>query len=271
MTDTQDNQGEPKGRTGDTPLDSISIAAFDVDARIFRTMRDYFLSPVAVATAAIEHDYSRYLSPIRVYIALFSFQFVAAAIFGTPATATIETMTAGVDIDFDVWLASSRMSFDTPLTLERVESELKAVQSLTLWPLAALSSLPYLLALKLYRPSIPLWGHLQLYLAVSNVSFIVMIALIPMHTLGGSGMMISMAIGAVIFFVYAGILLAHFYGRSVTALVLRLAGLVAVFPITMLITIIGTLLTVDWVLGNSFGLDLMTLSASGPSAEQSSP
>ena len=271
MTDTQDNQGEPKGRTGDTPLDSISIAAFDVDARIFRTMRDYFLNPVAVATAAIEHDYSRYLSPIRVYIALFSFQFVAAAIIGTPATATIESMTAGVDIDFDVWLASSRMSFDTPLTLERVESELKAVQSLTLWPLAALSSLPYLLALKLYRPSIPLWGHLQLYLAVSNVSFIVMIALIPMHTLGGSGMMISMAIGAVIFFVYAGILLAHFYGRSVTALVLRLAGLVAVFPITMLITIIGTLLTVDWVLGNSFGLDLMTLSASGPSAEQSSP
>lgn len=271
VTETRDNQDGPGKRDGDTPLDSLSIAVFDVDARIFRTMRDYFLKPVTVATAAIERDYSRYLSPVRVFIALFSFQFVAAALFGTPVTATIESMTAtDPDIDVAAWLATTRMEFDTPLTLERVESELRAVQSLTLWPLTVLSSLPYLIALKLFRPSIPTWGHVQIYLAVTNVSFIVMIALIPLHTLGGFGMAAGMGIALAVFYVYAGILLARLYGKSVTALVLRLAGLVALLPVTMLITMIGTIITVDWVLEHSFGLHFLTLMAPEAFAELSS-
>jgi hypothetical protein len=268
VTETQGNQEGPGKREGDTPLDSLSIAVFDVDARIFRTMRDYFLKPVTVATAGIERDYTRYLSPIRVFIALFSFQFVAAALFGTPVTATIESMTAtDPDIDVAAWLATTRMDFDTPLTLERVESELRAVQSLTLWPLTVLSSLPYLIALKLFRPSFPIWGHVQIYLTVTNVSFIVMIALIPLHTMGGAGMGIALTV----FYVYAGILLARLYGKSVTALILRLAGLVALLPITMLITMIGTYITIDWVLGNSFGLDLLALMSPEALAEISSP
>ena len=278
VTETQGNQegpGNQEGsgkREGDTPLDSLSIAVFDVDARIFRTMRDYFLKPVTVATAGIERDYSRYLSPVRVFIALFSFQFVAAALFGTPVTATIESMTAtDPDIDVAAWLATTRMDFDTPLTLERVESELRAVQSLTLWPLTVLSSLPYLIALKLFRPSFPIWGHVQIYLTVTNVSFIVMIALIPLHTMGGAGMAIGMGIALTVFYVYAGILLARLYGKSVTALILRLAGLVALLPITMLITMIGTYITIDWVLGNSFGLDLLALMSPEALAEISSP
>ena len=270
----QDGPGKRDGpgeREGDTPLDSLSIAVFDVDARIFRTMRDYFLKPVTVATAGIERDYTRYLSPIRVFIALFSFQFVAAALFGTPVTATIESMTATEpEIDIAAWLTTTRMDFDTPLTLERVESELRAVQSLTLWPLTVLSSLPYLIALKLFRPSIPTWGHVQIYLVVTNVSFIVMIALIPLHTLGGAGMMTGMGIALAVFYVYAGILLARLYGKSVIALALRLTGLVALLPITLLITIIGTYITIDWVLENSFGLHLLALLSPEAFAELSS-
>ncbi|WP_297733727.1 DUF3667 domain-containing protein [uncultured Maricaulis sp.] len=272
MTDNQDKRDGAAKQDGDTPLDSLSIAVFDVDARIFRTMRDYFLKPVTVATAGISRDYSLYLSPIRVFIALFSFQFVAAALFGTPVTATIESMTAAdPDVDIDAWLTTARVQFEAPLTLQRVEDELKAVQSLTLWPLTVLSSMPYLIALKLYRPSIPLWGHLQIYLAVTNASFIVMIAFIPLHTFGGAGMAIGMTIALVIFFVYAGILLAHLYGGSASALALRLVGLIALLPITMLITMVGTFFTIDWVLENSFGLHLMALMAPEAFAELSSP
>ncbi len=271
MTDAKDKPDDRTEQAGDTPLDSLSIAVFDVDARIFRTMRDYFLKPVTVATAGIERDYTRYLSPIRVFFALFSFQFVAAALFGTPVTATIEAMAApNPDLDLEAWLASSRMEFETPLTLQRVEDELKAVQSLTLWPLTVLSSLPYLIALKLFRPSIPTWGHLQVYLAVTNVSFIVMIALIPLHTLGGGGMAAGIGIALTVFYIYAGILLAHLYGKSVIALILRLIGIVALLPVTMLITVIGTYLTIDWVLENSFGLHLLALMAPEAYAEISS-
>ncbi len=235
-------------------------------------MRDHFLKPVTVATAGMSRDYSRYLSPIRVFIALFSFQFFVAALFGTPITATIESITAtDADLDPLAWLASARIEFETPLTLQIIEDKLRAVQSITLWPLTVLASLPYLIALKLYRPSTPLWGHLQIYLVATNASFVVMIALMPLHTLGGAGMATGMMIALLAFFIIAGMMLAHFYGRSVVALVLRLAGLVALLPVTMLITTIGTFLTIDWVLEHEFGLDLLALLAPDAFAAMSSP
>ncbi|OLF72236.1 hypothetical protein AWH62_10355 [Maricaulis sp. W15] len=270
VPDRQEIDGAKRAKDSDTPLDSLSIAVFDVDARIFRTMRDCFLKPVAVATAGMSRDYALYLSPIRVFIALFSFQFVVAALFGTPLTATLESMTASdADLDIAAWLASARVDFETPLTFQRVEDKLQAIQSITLWPITALSSLPYLIALKLYRPSTPLWGHLQIYLVATNASFIVMIALIPLHTLGAFGIAGGMLIALLAFFIIAGVMLAHFYGRSMIALGLRLAGLVALLPITMLITMIGTFITIDWVLENEFGLHFMALISPEVFAEMS--
>ncbi|WP_323762888.1 DUF3667 domain-containing protein [Maricaulis sp.] len=246
----------------ETPLDSMTVAIFDVDARIFRTMLDSFIRPARVATAAIGRDYARYLSPIRVFIALFSFQFVVAALFGTPVTATLDTMTTDLPPDdMQAWLATARRSFDEPLTSRQVNDALVATQSIALWPITVLSSLPYLLALKLYRPSTPIWGHLQIYLVATNASFMLMIALIPLQTLGGEGTVVGITIALISFFVICGILLAYFYGRSVTALILRLLGLLALLPVTMIITIACTFLTIDWVLANEFGLDFMTLLA----------
>ena len=244
----------------DSPLDSMSVAVFDVDARIFRTMLDSFIKVPRVATAAIERDYSRYLSPIRVFIALLSFQFVVAALFGTPITASLDTMTARLSPEqMQAWLDSARRSFDTPLTTSRVDDALVAAQSIALWPITVLSSLPYLLALKLYRPSTPIWGHLQIYLVATNASFMLMIALIPLHTLGRNWTAAGVTIALAAFFIMCGILLAHFYGRSITALILRLLGLLALVPVTLIITVACTYLTIDWVLANEFGLDLVTM------------
>ena len=258
---TQDTQapGKVASREPESPLDSMTIAIFDVDTRIFRTMLDSFIKAPAVATAAIQRDYALYLSPIRVFIALFSFQFVVAALFGTPVSTTIDSLVVGLpDADIDVWLTTARHSFETPLTQAQVDDALKAAQSLMLWPLTVISSLPYLVALKLYRPSTPLWGHVQIYLVATNASFILMISLIPLHLLGISGMMTGMLVAAVAYFTVMGIFLAHFYGQTVLGLILRLAGLIALLPITFLITMVGTILTVDWVLEHEFGLDILT-------------
>ncbi|WP_417498028.1 DUF3667 domain-containing protein [Maricaulis sp.] len=73
-------------------VNSISVAAFDVDARIFRTLWHSLIRAPGVTLAAIRGDYTRYISPVRVLIALFGIQFGLAAIFGSPMTPTVETL-----------------------------------------------------------------------------------------------------------------------------------------------------------------------------------
>ena len=258
---TEDQPRKPGAKSEpDSTLDTMSIAVFDVDARIFRTMLDSFIRVSAVARAGLDRDYSRYLSPVRVFIALFSFQFVVAALFGTPLVATIESLTAGLeDVDAEAWLASARLASDTPLTIATINNAIGDAQAIMIWPITVIASLPYLLLLKLYRPSIPLWGHLQIYLTGTNASFIVMIALIPSLLLGPEYFSLAMILAMLVYFILTGILLRRFYAQSAGGTAWRMVGLVAMLPVTLLLSFAGTTLTIDRVLETEFGLDLIGL------------
>ena len=78
-------------------LDSVSIAAFDLDGRIFRTLWHSLTRTPDVALAGVKGDFSEYLSPIRVFVALFSFQFVVASLFGTPLAGSLEQLTVAIE------------------------------------------------------------------------------------------------------------------------------------------------------------------------------
>ena len=170
--------GSRDDKSRDT-LDSISVAAFDVDSRIFRTMWHSLIKPNDVLAGAIAADYSMYLSPIRVFVALFSFQFAVAALFGAPIEFNFDTMMLGVPSDaVDTWLATSPQQ---PLSAREIDPVLSSYMAALLWPITVVSSLPYLIVLKLYRPAVSWWGHVLFYLVPVNGSFLAMIAFLPLY------------------------------------------------------------------------------------------
>jgi hypothetical protein len=248
----------------DTPgrdvLDSISIAAFDLDARIFRTLWHSIVRTPDVALAAVQGDFSRYLSPVRVFVALFGLQFVVAALLGTPLTGTIDQFTSHADDGIVAdWLAAGRTAGGNVPTVAEIDTALEAWGSLLLWPIFIIASLPYLVLLKLYRLRLPLWAHLQFYLVPTNASFIVMIAIIPIQIAGMGWFMLALAPALGLYYVCMGWLIVRFYSRSALGTALRLGGLVLLLPVTLILSSIGQLLGTAWILDSQFGLSLIEL------------
>ena len=241
-------------------LDSVSIAAFDLDGRIFRTLWHSLVRTPDVGLAAVKGDFSRYLSPVRVFVALFGFQFVVASLFGTPLTGSLADLTINLEPDeVEAWLATGRTAAGTVPTAAEVDQAIESWGAMLLWPITVITSLPYLLLLKLYRPGIPLWGHLQFYLVSTNASFVVMIAAIPTLAFGEAWFYLFLVVALIVYMFCAGWLIVRFYSHSATGAALRLAGLCLLMPVTMVLAAIGQLLATAFTLDANFGLNMIEL------------
>lgn len=257
----QDN-GSRDDTSRDT-LDSISVAAFDVDSRIFRTMWHSLIRPNDVLAGTIAADYSMYLSPIRVFVALFSFQFAVAALFGVPIDVTFDTMMMGVPSDaVETWLATSPQQ---PLSAREIDPVLSSYMAALLWPITVVSSLPYLIMLKLYRPAVSWWGHVLFYLVPVNGSFLAMIAFLPLYPIfeeqAYALFIVSNLAALTLYYVLAGRVIARFYARTPLGVTMRVAGLLALLPVTLLITIVMQTAAAFWLLDAKFGLSAAALFA----------
>lgn len=241
-------------------LDSITFAAFDLDGRIFRTLWHSLVRTPDVALAAVKGDFSRYLSPVRVFIALFGFQFVVAALFGAPLTLTLEQLAGHLEPDEVAgWLATGRTAEGgVPSTFE-IERALESWGSAMQWPITIVGSLPYLLLLKLYRPRIPLWGHLQFYLVPVNASFILMFGALALLALGVGWYLVGQVAALLVYFACTGWLVARFYSHSILGAALRMTGLFALLPLVLIITVVCQLGSTHLTLDLNFDLSLVDL------------
>lgn len=254
-----DNEEKPKDRSSEL-IDSISIAAFDVDGRIFRTVWHSLVRAPDVARDALAGDYTRYIAPIRLFVALFGLQFVIANLFDTPLTGSLEQLTPTLEpVRINAWLATGQMPDGTAVTTADIDRAMEEWGSLFLWPITIISSLPYLLTLKLYRPSIPFWGHVQIYLTSTNASFLLMVLMIPLLGLSYGVFLVGMVSALAMYFFVMGWLVHRFYSRSTTGTVLRILGLLALVPLALLITTVLQLLVTAWTFDHEFNLSFAEL------------
>jgi hypothetical protein len=244
----QTRLSDPRGDT----FDSITIAAFDVDHRIFRSIWHTLIHTPRVGLAGLGGDYSTYLSPIRVFVALIGLQFAVAAIFGAPATMNIDIFLAELPADTIALVLNGH-------TVAEVDETLLNWLSLLLWPLTILASIPYILALKLSRPAMTWWGHVMIYLVASNASFIIMAAALPFYPMGEWTMMVGTAVGLLVFLIALGRLIIRFYARTPLGAIARLVVLTLLLPVTMFMGIAGQFLAAHWVLKREYNLSLIDI------------
>jgi hypothetical protein len=233
-------------------FDSITIAAFDVDHRIFRSIWHTLVHTPGVGLAGLAGDYSTYLSPIRVFVALIGLQFTVAAIFGAPATMNTDVFLAGLPSDTTTQILNGH-------TVAEVDDTLLNWLSILLWPLTIMASIPYILALKLCRPAMSWWGHVMIYIVASNASFIIMAAVLPFYPLAEWTVLAGTAAGLLVFLIALGRLVARFYARTPQGIAWRLVLLTLLLPVTMFIGIAGQFLATHWVLKREYNLSLIDI------------
>lgn len=245
-------------------LDSISIATFDVDGRIFRTLWHTFLRPGDVAMASFTADFSQYISPVRVFVALFSMQFIIGATVDLPMIVNVDLLTQGFDDDVIAgWLGD--------LNRAEVNVGMERVMSLLTWPIMIIASLPYLIALKFLRWKLKFWAHLMVYMIATNASTVTMILLMPVYALGPAFYSLSMPIALLVFITITGILMARFYAKTALGLSVRIAVIVLLVPVSMLITVVGMFGSGAYLLHRNYDLSLLELYEGAAPADAATP
>lgn len=253
MTDNskQHRQDRSKESSYDA-IDSLTIATFDVDARIFRTIWHSITTPVDVMWAACKGDFARYLSPVRVLVAIVSMQIVIGALVGYPTAASVASMAESLPADrVQAWLDGR--------SIAEIDSTFTGYMSMLMWPLMIVSSLPVLFALKLMRWRLKLWAHVMAFLVATNASSFIQIASLPLALISPVLVVATLPLGLIFYVVQLGRIIARFYSRTAWGLTWRVGVIAATLPLTVSIMIAGNFVAASWLLHHQHGLSLLEL------------
>lgn len=258
---------EQDARPSRADVDDVADAAIGVDTRIFTTIRDTFLYTPRVLEAAYAGEREKYVPIIRLFLVLFGLQFAVMAFFDIPAGFSLDALARSSDdaaLTIDVWLAESGQSY------EAVNTSLQNAAGLTTTLLVFLSSLPFVLLLKAYRPSRSFFGHVLAYLAPVNASFLALFLLMAIVALIGLlpgigeetefTLYFWAFVGSLIwYFVSAVWVLLRFYGRSALSVTLQVTGLVFMVIPMFIIMMIGQYGIAELVLQNTYDMSVIDL------------
>ena len=222
--------------------DDVADAVVGVDTRIFTTIWDTVIHTPRVLQAAFDGDRDRYVPILRLFLILFGLQFALVAFMGIPSTLTLEQFdTEAARPVLEAWL-NGQDAAAINLTLERTAN-------LTNTIFYFIASLPYILLLKLYRPSRSYFGHLLAYLLATNASYLILLPLMAPGILGAFVIwyMIAMVTSLTVFFIAMGRVLHSHYTQKAWLLTLQLAGMIVLLPITLIIMIAAQFGTAELV------------------------
>jgi hypothetical protein len=218
--------------------DDVADAVIGVDTRIFRTIWDTVVHTPRVLQAAYEGDRERYIPIIRMFLVLFGMQFAIMAFVGVPTAMTTEMFmgqSAESEREVLTWLENEGLDQAT------VDQSLERAASLTITLLTVLAALPYLLVFKAYRPKRSFYGHLLTYLLTTNASYLIMLPIFAMAVFGNFVLWytISMVVGLTAYFVATARVFSTHYAQTVSGVVFKTLGVLALMPLTFIIVGLG--------------------------------
>ncbi|MEN0652517.1 MULTISPECIES: hypothetical protein [Hyphobacterium] len=246
--------------------DDVAEAMIGFDTRIVRTVWDTIIHTPRVLQAAYAGDRDLYIPIIRIFLILFGMQFAVMAFVGVPVSLTTESFatTPEAAARLDAWLAAEG------LDRAAVDQTLERAASLSITALILLSSLPYILLMKAYRPSRSFYGHVLAYLLTTNVSYIIMLPILALAVFGNFlfWYLVSTTIGLLTYFAATARIFASHYATTVAGVIFKTLGVVLLLPLSFIIVGTGQFLVAEFALQtfhDTTFLDLMTTSLENPS------
>jgi len=265
MTETHQTP-EPKGPQGPN-LKEVADAFLGWQSAFFRTTFDSLIRPEAVAQAALNSDTSRYASPLRLFIFLFSILMAITAFISNDSLISIERLLAIPRESLEGWMTAHHT-----LTLDELNNNWSGWMNFIVWPVMVLSASPYILVFKAFAPSRTLYGASLVYLVTTNG----MIALQALLQLGLSRLLpmeantiLTTLIVILIYFYISGRVIFSLYAKTVLGGVVKLAVIIALTPVTFILTgvLYTTALGLFLLHGHDISmLELIELSTGGPSS-----
>lgn len=246
-------------------LENFVDDALGVDFKLPRTLVDVVVRPRRVADAAVRGDHTRYTRPLRLFLALFAVQ---ALLMGWSAYSEMNSLTYMLRADPDRLAAAAAILADHGATLADADAAVARWLKWANWPITALSSMSYVLALWAMRPSMGFAATFWRYIVAANAGSVVTLPLVA-ATIGfgpGAGPVVGVAALAavlVLFFIYIAIVMRGHLARTGLGLATRIGAVVlATGPVLMLIGF-GVWVVIDVAMRIDVGVSVFRLLAAG--------
>ncbi|GJL98187.1 MAG: hypothetical protein DHS20C06_20040 [Hyphobacterium sp.] len=260
--------GVEDARPSRADMEDVADAAIGVDTRIFRTLWDTLVHTPRVLEAAYSGDRARYVPIIRLFLVLFGLQFAIMAFLDIPIGMSVESLATSeaTTIGVERWLA------EAGTTRDAVNATLQTANGWTITLLSFLSSLPFLLIMKLYKLKRSFFGHALAYLVATNAAYIVILPFMLLGTIGYTLILFGLSFGLsmVMFYVALARIFARFYSQNPVVVTLQTGGLVLMLPVTLIIMVIGQFLIADLALNWAHDMSIFRLFALAAEATQES-
>lgn len=247
-----------KDSAGATPQSELrgavaDMAGLPLGPNIVRTLVDTLVFTPRIARDVLSGANS-YFSPLRLFLSLMGLTFAIIAFFGLPNMLSLETMMAA-----DGWDRVRAALAERGHTFEEVSATVSRWGGLLNWPILVLSMIPYLVVIKLFRPSISWWHHLQCYLAANNAMLIASLLVLPLLLYSQLAFILAQSLSAIVFFIALIRIGSGAYGLHPIALIgLFIASVLVSIPSTVLIVIL-TMASMEMMLQLSYDVSFIEL------------
>lgn len=161
-----------QGPAGPKLSELVDAAGIGVERKIAVTLRDVLLRPGRAASAAFDRS-PTHVSQLKLFVVLGGLFLSAGAFFGAPMTPTVEGIAppGGVEAAY----ASIAAQGADPAA---IDASLSRWGGFLAWPMTLISSVVFIVALKLVRPYMTWYGHLLVYLIATNAMTLAAIPLV---------------------------------------------------------------------------------------------
>ena len=212
-----------RGPAGPRLSELAEAAGVGIERRILHTLSDTLLRPGRAARAAFDRS-ETHVSQLKLFVALGGLMLSAAALFGAPLILNLDMIAGGDTQAARAYVTANGVAPET------LDAALNRWLGVLIWPIMVLSSLCFVVALKLMRPSISWWGHVLIYLVATNATSLVSIPLMAARLHSLELFAVVQGLAYLVFY-------AHLLRLGASILRLRAGGLAGLLLLMLFVTI----------------------------------
>ena len=253
QTDTPPAPLGPKGPN----LNEFFDAALGWQASFLRTIMHGVIRPEAIARAALAGGSEAYASPLRMLVFMMGVLMAVTTFVTNGAINGVENYVNAAPDALDTWLQETHA-----LTLAEVNDTWTGWFGLMIWPIMIISSSPYVLLFKLFDPKRTTYGAALVYIVTTNAMLapqailqVVLAMFVPLD----ANMLISTVVSFVLYYYVAGRVVFTLYAKTVLGGAFKTLAVIALTPVTLVLTAILQLVALGMVLHFAFDLALFDL------------
>jgi hypothetical protein len=213
-----------------------------LELRTFRTLRDLLLAPIKVGQKALEGDHEQYVGQLRLFVLLIGAMTLLFTVTQFYDNVQVQNLFGNNQVLLNSY---SNILEDNGHSLREVNAQMREWVNFAFAPINAFAALLFGLLFKLFDRRYTYFGHVLLFITLSNAATIIGLPFSLFNLMGPVGVQIYTGVSQLVQLTLTSIFVWHFFRKSTWNGIWKIA--VSALVSLLITTLVGLLL---WLIIN---------------------